>query len=205
MTYRAYLLTWLLTLVSAEQSSTATRTVTHTSTPTVVTPSQTASASTFPLLSLEQWGVYDVSPTSLDPTVLLPVFLMRSQIDNQLYLEFVNFVDPASNPPQSAWGRAADGRRSHMRGRRKCAEVASMHAACRCADAVDVYNAWFDSGEPYSNVATQGTRNPAGDNLCVKEALPRIALPRMCADASSSPPPSRSERRPNKDVVTYWK
>ena len=35
------------------------------------------------------------------------------------------------------------------------------------ADAVDVYNAWYDNGTPYSNVATQGTRNPAGDNLCV--------------------------------------
>jgi len=36
------------------------------------------------------------------------------------------------------------------------------------ADAVDVYNAWYDNGDPYSNVATQGTRNPAGDNLCVE-------------------------------------
>lgn len=96
----------VVTGASPSHSSSAARTPTKTASATVITPSQTASASTLPSLTVEQWGLYDISPTSVDPTVLMPVYLLRSQIDNQLYLEFVNYVDAASNPPQSAWARA---------------------------------------------------------------------------------------------------
>lgn len=95
--------------LAAAASASQTHTATRTASATVVTPSQTASASTFPSLTVEKWGLYDTSPTSVDPTILMPVYLLRSQIDNQLYLEFVNYVDAASNPPQSAWGRRAAG------------------------------------------------------------------------------------------------
>ena len=67
----------------------------------VVSPSPTASA--FPSLTVEHWGVYDTSSTSSDPNEMLPVSLLRSNLDNELFLPFANFVDPASNPPQSAW------------------------------------------------------------------------------------------------------
>ena len=108
MTRCAFLLLALPALVAAV-SSTSTRSTSESVTPTktasatVVSPSFTPSASSFPSLTVEQWGVYDISPTSADPTQLLPVFLLRSQIDNQLYLEFVNYVDPATNPPTSEW------------------------------------------------------------------------------------------------------
>ena len=89
--------------LSETPSISNTKTATKTASATVVSPSFTPSASSFPSLTVEQWGVYDISPTSADPTQLLPVFLLRSQIDNQLYLEFVNYVDPATNPPTSEW------------------------------------------------------------------------------------------------------
>ena len=101
------LLSATLAALAAGTTVSPTRTTSHTPSATLATPSQTASASTFPSLTVEKWGLYDTSPTSVDPTILLPVYLLRSQIDNQLYLEFVNYVDAASNPPQSAWGGVA--------------------------------------------------------------------------------------------------
>ena len=149
---------------SVTRSSTNTPSPTKTASATVVSPSFTPSASSFPSLTVEQWGVYDISPTSADPTQLLPVFLLRSQIDNQLYLEFVNYVEPSSNPPTSESVPIAERARSLSRSH----QLPPLRH--RAPDAVDVYNAWYDNGTPYSNVATQGTRNPAGDNLCVSVA-----------------------------------
>ena len=80
-------------------SNTATRSNTPSVSPTIHTPSITPSASAFPNLVLEKWGVYDFSgdPGS-DPTVLLPAYLWRDLVDDNLYLELPNYVNASSNP-----------------------------------------------------------------------------------------------------------
>ena len=89
-------------LAASNPTLSPTRTGTKTSTPSPHTPSNTPTASTFPSLLAETWGTYDLSgDPGTDPTVLIPVTLWRDQTDGNLYLELVNVVDPASNPPQS--------------------------------------------------------------------------------------------------------
>ena len=157
--------------------------------PSAVVTSAGGSAHSPSVMNVEQWGVYDISPTSTDPTALLPVFLLRSELDNELYLEFANSVDPASSPPSGEWGVGCC-RRDATVGHtwpiarapvtlaggapttRHCApalsgRVQSYPPPASPVDAIDVYNAWYESGTPYSNVATQGTRDPAGgDDRC---------------------------------------
>ena len=74
------------------------------------------------------------------------------------------------------------------------------------AGAVDVYNAWFDGVGPYSNVATQGTRDPAGDSRCVlAHSADRLASAPIPPAPLPPPPTLAATNSPDKDVVTYWK
>ena len=85
-------------------SNSATRSNTPSVSPTIHTPSITPSSSAFPNLVLEKWGVYDLSgDPGTDPTVLLPAYLWRDLVDNNLYLELPHYINASSNPTNGEW------------------------------------------------------------------------------------------------------
>ena len=82
----------------------ASRTASASASPSVASPTQTSTSSPFPLLTAEQWGMYD---TTLPSPTLQPVVLLRDSIDGHLYVELPNYVDAANSPPTNAQGERA--------------------------------------------------------------------------------------------------